>query len=501
MTEESTAPMTERDSSKPLPLTGRERRRRMWLLAILLLLLALLAYTTYYFMQNRTLPVIGGKSVVQSVEPPRYLYSITGKGKNQLMTPTGVGVSADGRVYAVDLGRRRISIFTNSGTYISSFNDNLTSPVHLWVTKDEVWVSDRRQETLEVFDLKGKHLYTFDPGEGFVWSPLALAFDDKGNLRTTDVKDKDKHRLVYFSADGSRTAVIGHSYHANTLEEEPAGFSYPNGVAISKDGRVYVADGNNRRVQVFDSKGNFEAFVDTSGIPRGLAIDSSDRLYVVDAVAHTVDVFSLAGKRITRFGGRGTGPGQFNYPNDVALDKRGHIYVSDRENDQIQVWGWPVAELPKPLRQAPRTPWGWLAYIAPLLILPILPLTKKRRIVVTPDFITALVTAGEVAAVSKKRNIRLIAPEADRTVYEGLVAEGVELDKLIRFEAYSESDANALKVRYGFSERDAALLSMAERSIGLGTEDEAQRQEAKVADLRALTCAEFIDVFIRKNRR
>lgn len=489
------------EPKKPMSLTRREKRRRWWLLAILLLLLALLGYSAYYFTHNKTLPIVGNKGgLAQIVQPPRYLYSITGAGKNELMTPTGVSVARDGRVFVVDFGRRRISVFTNGGTYLSSFNDNLTSPVHLWIKQDELWVSDRRQETIEVFDLKGEHQYTFDPGEGFEWGPLALAFDENGAMRVTDVGAKAKHRLVYFSAEGSRTAVIGHSYNANTLEEEPAGFSYPNGVAIASDGRVYVSDGDNRRVQVFDDKGEFKGFVDTSGIPRGIAIDSKDRMYVADAVAHTIDVYDLRGNKMTQFGGRGSGPGQFSYPNDIALDRRGRIYITDRENNQVQVWGWPVAEPPAPITKATESPWGWLALLSPLLLLPLLPLMKKRRIVVTPDFITELVAAGEIANVEKKRRIRLVAPESDRQVYDGLVAEGVRLDQLIGFEGYSESDARALKERYGFGDRDAMLLSMAERSMALATEDPEQRQEANLADIRTVNVSEFIELFLRNRR-
>ena len=95
-------------------------------------------------------------------------------------------------------------------------------------------------------------------------------------------------------------------------------------------------------------KGEFQSFIDTSGVPRGIAIDAEERLYVADALAHTIDVYDLKGRSLTQFGSRGFGPGQFNYPNDIALDKGGRIYITDRENNQVQVWGWPVAQLAAP---------------------------------------------------------------------------------------------------------------------------------------------------------
>ena len=40
------------------------------------------------------------------------------------------------------------------------------------------------------------------------------------------------------------------------------------------------------------------------------------------------------------FGTLGVGDGQFNYPNGLAVDARARIYVTDRENNRVQVWGF-----------------------------------------------------------------------------------------------------------------------------------------------------------------
>jgi DNA-binding beta-propeller fold protein YncE len=151
----------------PRNLTGRERRRRWWILAILLLLLALLSYGTYYWVHNRSLPTVRLGGITGAVQPPQYLYSIAGKGITAMDRPVGVGVAADGRVYVVDFGNRRISVFTNDGRYLFSFSKIgggvLKNPVHLIVRGDEVWVSDRRLRQLIVFDLQGNYKRTFVP--------------------------------------------------------------------------------------------------------------------------------------------------------------------------------------------------------------------------------------------------------------------------------------------------------------------------------------------------
>lgn len=502
------------DADKPRPqadgpdrLTRRERRRRWILLAILLLLLLLLAYTTYYFVQNRRLPLTGGLGEPEFVEPPQYLYSITGEGENRLDIPLGVDVADDGRVYVVDFARRRVSVFTNNGGYLFSFDSlqdgsKLGNPVQIHIAGDEVWVSDRRLRTIEVFDLDGEHLRTFDPGdeEDFDWSPMAMQTDADGGVWVTDVGGTTRHRLHYFSEEGSRSLTIGRTVQADSLEDSPEGFFFPTGVALSADGRVYVSDGNNRWLQVFNTSGEFQAFVDTSGIPRGIAIDEENRIYVVDAAAHNVEVYDLEGTRITGFGGRGIGAGQFNYPNYVALDDRPKIYVSDRENDQVQVWGWPTAEPPLPPLAPGGSPLWWsLCAVPPLLLLPLL-LLRRRRVVVTPDFMEVLIAAEYVEAVSKKRRLRLVAPVEDRPVYAGRTEQGVELEKLIAFEEYSESDAQVFVERFGASVRDAMLLSMAERAKALATEDLELRALATSADVRAVNVGEFMGMFVPDHR-
>jgi len=491
-----------RVSTEPKRLTTRERRRRIALLIGLLLLLLALSYSAYYFVQNRRLPSLGMPPVgTDYITPPRYLYSIAGRGPAEMLRPVGVGVAADGRVYVVDFGNRRVSVFTNEGRYLFSFtktaDGDLINPVHLAIKGNEVWVSERRHRTIYIFDLEGKYLRKYEPkAKKFTWTPLALAFDAQGALRVTDVGQTDLHRLVYFSIDGSPTVTVGKTGQVRSVIESPGSFLFPNGLAIAANGDVFVSDGDNRRVQVFDSEGKFVRFIDTSGVPRGIAIDAKQRLYVADALAHSIAVYDLAGRRLTDFGERGFGPGQFNYPNDVTIDRRGRIYVSDRENDQVQVWGWPVAQPPAiAVPTSAFSPWCLL----PLLLLPLLLLLRRKiRIVVTPDFIKALEDAEEIRAVSEYRRLRLIAPEEDRAVYEGREVEGVVLTDLLVFEEHSESDAQALMDRYKIARRPAMLVAMAWRAKALGTNDHDLRLIAILAEVYPMDSQEFREVYLKR---
>ncbi|NTU72208.1 MAG: 6-bladed beta-propeller [Coriobacteriia bacterium] len=496
-------------SADPHQLTSRERRRRWVLLAVLLLLLMLLSYLAYYFMMNRKMPDIGFQPAADAmVAPPQYLYSISAKDAQSLVRPVGVAISPDDRVYVVDFGHRRISVFSTPGKYLFSFNKTpkgtLMAPVHLAIKDNEVWVTDRYYDTIYIYDLAGTYLREFKPSkEKLEWSPLAITFDASGTLKATDVGNTKLHRLLYFSSDGSRTVTVGKTAQVNTPAEEPGAFLFPNGIAVAPGGEVFVSDGDNRRVQVFDASGAFLRFVNTSGVPRGVAIDPQKRLYVADALAHNITVFDLSGKTLVSFGERGFGPGQFNYPNDIAIDKRNRIYITDRENSQVQVWGWPVAQLP-PVAP-PKGPLQWLAALAcclPLILIPLLLLMRRKiRIVVTPDFVDALERLGEIRAVSERSRLRLIAPEQDRVLYEGRVVDGIKLDELITLEEHSESDARALMDKLRIAERPAVLLSMTWRAKALATEDGDLRLLALVAEVRVVDVEEFREMYLMRERR
>ena len=61
-------------------------------------------------------------------------------------------------------------------------------------------------------------------------------------------------------------------------------------------------------------------------------------VYVTEMNNDRVSIFTTEGKFLRSFGTRGSGQGQFNEPHGITIDKRGLIYVSDHENDRLQVF-------------------------------------------------------------------------------------------------------------------------------------------------------------------
>jgi len=212
-------------------------------------------------------------------------------------------------------------------------------------TTQDVYVSDRFTASIYVYDSKGTYLRTFAPkGDlGGKWNPLGLAFGPDGSLYATDIRGltPTTHRVLAFGPDGSLVRSIG----------APGQLNFPNGIVVDSHGNIAVTDSNNGRLVIFNVAGKMLATISQGigegdlGLPRGAAVDDAGRLFVADTADHMVRVYTIAKSKPTptyvgSFGGEGQLDGTFEYPNGVATDTRAHIYVTDRENNRVQVWGY-----------------------------------------------------------------------------------------------------------------------------------------------------------------
>jgi DNA-binding beta-propeller fold protein YncE len=167
-------------------------------------------------------------------------------------------------------------------------------------------------------------------------SPLGISVGHNGLLY---VADGANSRVAVFDSTGTLRSTIGFA------GAEEGRFLQPTDVAAAEGLHLYVLDSGNERIQLFD---RFEQFLrvlvsreeGTIGIPLGIEADPFGRLYVTDAEEDRVRVFrSFTGEEEFSFGGYGAGPGRFRGPADVAVDRMRRIYVCDRENRRVQVFG------------------------------------------------------------------------------------------------------------------------------------------------------------------
>ena len=136
-------------------------------------------------------------------------------------------------------------------------------------------------------------------------------------------------------------------------------FYDPTGVAVDSAGNVYVADFDNYRVEKFTGTGTYVTawgcVTAGTGCPGGsgpgnfespqfIAVDSAGNVYVTDSNNNRVEKFTGTGAYVTAWGcvtagtgcSTGSGNGQFNYPVGVAVDSSGNVYVVDGGNDRVE---------------------------------------------------------------------------------------------------------------------------------------------------------------------
>jgi DNA-binding beta-propeller fold protein YncE len=132
-----------------------------------------------------------------------------GNGPGQFTGLHGIDADRNGRVYVADRGNNRIQVFDANGTHLDTW-PNLRFPNHIVAVPDGVWVSDGTNARLLKYDPNGKLLSffgTYGTYPGSFWELHQFSVDSEGSLYTADSfggrsqkfrpkKDADPHRLV-----------------------------------------------------------------------------------------------------------------------------------------------------------------------------------------------------------------------------------------------------------------------------------------------------------------
>jgi len=154
----------------------------------------------------------------------------------------------------------------------------------------------------------------------------------------------------FFVADGyGNSRVVRYSKNGEFLEKwgsKGSGdgeFDLVHDVALDAQGRVYVADRNNRRVQIFDQDGKFIGKWADLGQPEGLYyVKRENAIYMCDGGSgkdretHRIIKVSLEGKVLGVLSSFGKVPGKLDVPHYIAVDSAGAIYVAEVRNWRVQ---------------------------------------------------------------------------------------------------------------------------------------------------------------------
>lgn len=248
---------------------------------------------------------------------------------------SAVATDSEDRVFVFHRGKNPILVFDRDGKYLRSWGDDTIKTAHgLRIDKDNnVWVSDIGNHQVLKFDANGKLLLSLGKkGEAgkddeHFDRPTDVAVTPTGEFYVSD--GYGNARVLKYSKDGKLLKQWGKK---GTGDGE---FNLPHAICLDAKGRVYVGDRENNRVQVFDADGKFLAVWKESGAPYGLFL-KGERLFVADGRANWIKVLDLEGKTVGRFGGKGTGGGQFTMPHMLCIDSKGAVYVAEVTGKRLQ---------------------------------------------------------------------------------------------------------------------------------------------------------------------
>lgn len=188
-----------------------------------------------------------------------------------------------------------------------------------------------------------------------------MAFDRAGNLYLADLANALIRKIT---PAGDVTTIAGQSriYGANNGIGTNALFRYPAGLTVDQATNIYVADTENCLIRKITPSGVvttiagktlFPGAQDGVGTnatfkyPHGIAVDNATNLYVADTQNHTIRklvfngsdwvVSTLAGTPGSAGAINGTGSdARFDWPQGIAVDNNGTVYVADLDNDLIR---------------------------------------------------------------------------------------------------------------------------------------------------------------------
>jgi len=213
-----------------------------------------------------------------------------------------------------------------------------------------IWVAERcganscagsKLAPILEFDPSGKLLRSF--GAGRLIFPHGFHVDRDGNIWVTDAKGAGGkgHQVLKFSPDGKLLLALGKPGVPGSGPDE---LNQPSDVAVAPNGDIFVADGHdegsNMRIVKYTKEGKFIKSWGKPGkgpgelnVPHGIAFDSQGRLFVADRGNNRLQIFDQDGKVIAEWK-------QFSRVSGIYIDKNDVLYAADSESNKTRNPGW-----------------------------------------------------------------------------------------------------------------------------------------------------------------
>jgi len=244
-------------------------------------------------------------------------------------SPSAVAVDSIDRVYVFQRRGPPVVVFDRDGKYLAAWprrEGHLEDAHHIYIGPDDgVYLADRDAHQVLKYTTEGELLMALGTRYKAAMQapfnhPSDTAVAPSGEIYVSDgYGNSCIHR---FTAAGEHIESFG------SPGSGPGQFRVPHSIRVARDGRIYVCDRENHRVQVFSEDGKFlDQWTDFKS-PMGIHIDSNQIVYITDQVPR-LSIMTLDGELLAR--GR-----TFENGHNVYTDSRGDLYAVDTANQRLQ---------------------------------------------------------------------------------------------------------------------------------------------------------------------
>ena len=250
----------------------------------------------------------------------------------------GVAVNSKGHIYLFQRTKPMLTEYDAKGNFVQSLGEGLFQHPHglriddednLWTTDDGNHLVLKLSPSGSVMLVLGR-INTPAEADWLFNKPADIAFGKNGEIYVAD--GYGNSRVIKFDRDGNYMTSWGKYGTA------PGEFNLPHSVAVDREGRVYVGDRENQRIQIFDADGHFLKEWKGIGFPYGLVITADQHVWMTDGGYDRIVELNQDGKILGAFGEPGHKPGQMAWAHFMAMGPDQTIYVADVLNWRFQAF-------------------------------------------------------------------------------------------------------------------------------------------------------------------
>jgi DNA-binding beta-propeller fold protein YncE len=241
---------------------------------------------------------------------------------------TDVSFDSKNNMYLLDTDGNCVRVFDSNGRYLRALcSSKLISPDELQINDDKIYIIDDRNKLLKRYDLSGELEVNYSKtkmmrrGIGNVIKPISLDVSEEGDLYVIDGEDRN---IAVFEKDGRFRLRFGISGTKDGQLIDPIA------IKIDSGGYIYVLDSDKQEIIVYSPGMQYDRSIKLKkGEYKDMFLDKyKEQLYLVNALNEKIYIIDYQGKAIEVFGG-------MKAPFRITMDKLSNVYVTNNSEGYV----------------------------------------------------------------------------------------------------------------------------------------------------------------------